>query len=103
MLKLLLTKAEVDLAEDGLEAVTLVLTDPLKYDVIFMDNLLPKMVYYWMWNDCLKSIFSRQLFYELEWRGSGEEDSRRRVQEPYRWSDGQHSGGRRGRVLAGWR
>ena len=68
MLKLLLTKAEVDLAEDGLEAATLVLTDPLKYDVIFMDNLLPKMVYYWMWNDCLKSIFSRQLFYELEWR-----------------------------------
>ena len=49
MLKLLLTKAgvEVDLAEDGLEAVTLILADPLKYDVIFMDNLMPKMVYFW--------------------------------------------------------
>ena len=49
MLKLLLIKAgvEVDLAEDGLEAVTLILADPLKYDVIFMDNLMPKMVYFW--------------------------------------------------------
>ena len=42
-------------------------------------------------------------FCELEWRGSGKKDSRRWVQEPYRWSDGQHSRGRRGRVLAGWR
>ena len=58
MLKLLLTKAgvEVDLAEDGLEAVTLILADPLKYDVIFMDNLMPKLVYFWMWNDRAKII-----------------------------------------------
>ena len=40
-------------------------------------------------------------FCKLEWRGSGEEDSRRWVQKPHRWSDGQHSGGRRGRVLGG--
>lgn len=46
MLKLLLLKfgAQVDLAEDGLEAVELVLADPTKYDIVFMDNLMPKMV-----------------------------------------------------------
>ena len=34
----------VDLAENGLEAVRAALTDPMKFDVIFMDNLMPVMV-----------------------------------------------------------
>lgn len=46
MLKLLLSKVNVDadMAEDGAEAVNLVLSDPFKYDIIFMDNLMPNMV-----------------------------------------------------------
>ena len=46
ILKMLLTKAEVevDLAEDGLEAVEIVRSNPHKYDIIFLDNLMPKMV-----------------------------------------------------------
>ena len=46
MLKMLLTNAGavVDLAEDGSEAVGNVLASIDKYDVIFMDNLMPKMV-----------------------------------------------------------
>ena len=46
ILKMLLTKAEVevDLAEDGLEAVEVVRSNPRKYDIIFLDNLMPKMV-----------------------------------------------------------
>ena len=34
----------VDLAENGLEAVQVVLADLHKYEIIFMDNLMPVMV-----------------------------------------------------------
>ena len=47
MLKALLSRndaAEVDMAENGLEAVEAALANPLKYDIIFMDNLMPVMV-----------------------------------------------------------
>ena len=48
MLKMLLIKlgVEVDLAEDGFEAIECTLADPSKYDIIFMDNLMPKLVHY---------------------------------------------------------
>ena len=49
MLKMLLTKGaahSVDTAEDGLQAVTAVLASPEKYDVIFMDNSMPVMVWF---------------------------------------------------------
>lgn len=48
MLKMLLIKlgVEVDLAEDGFEALECALADPSKYDIIFMDNLMPKLVHY---------------------------------------------------------
>ena len=47
MLKMLLKKAnvEVDMAEDGSQAVDFALSNPLKYDIIFMDNLMPNMVF----------------------------------------------------------
>ena len=47
MLRMLLMKVnvEADLAEDGWQAVNIVLSNPLKYDIIFMDNLMPTMVY----------------------------------------------------------
>ena len=35
---------EVDTAENGLEAVQVALSNPQKYDIIFMDNLMPVMV-----------------------------------------------------------
>ena len=35
---------EVDTAENGLEAVRVTLANPQKYDIIFMDNLMPVMV-----------------------------------------------------------
>ena len=47
MLKMLINKGaahNVDTADDGLEAVTVVLASPEKYDVIFMDNFMPVMV-----------------------------------------------------------
>ena len=34
----------VDLAENGLEAVQVVLADLQKYEIIFMDNFMPVMV-----------------------------------------------------------
>ena len=34
----------VDVAENGLEAVQVALSDPQKYGIIFMDNLMPVMV-----------------------------------------------------------
>ena len=47
MLQALLQKngaTDVDMAENGLEAVEAALKDPQKYDIIFMDNLMPIMV-----------------------------------------------------------
>ena len=47
MLKMLINKNaahNVETADDGLEAVTVVLASPEKYDVIFMDNFMPVMV-----------------------------------------------------------
>ena len=47
MLKMLINKSaahNVETADDGLEAVTVVLASPEKYDVIFMDNFMPNMV-----------------------------------------------------------
>ena len=47
MLQALLKKngaTEVDMAENGKEAVDAALADPQKYDIIFMDNLIPVMV-----------------------------------------------------------
>ena len=47
MLKMLINKSagyNVETADDGLEAVTVVLASPEKYDVIFMDNFMPVMV-----------------------------------------------------------
>ena len=35
---------EVNTAEDGQEAVQVVLANPQKYDIVFMDNLMPIMV-----------------------------------------------------------
>ena len=35
---------KVDTAENGLEAVQAAQANPLKYDIIFMDNLMPVMV-----------------------------------------------------------
>lgn len=35
---------EVDTAENGQEAVAAALANPQKYDIIFMDNLMPVMV-----------------------------------------------------------
>lgn len=49
MLQALLKKngaMNVDTAENGLEAVHVVQANPLKYDIIFMDNLMPVMVLY---------------------------------------------------------
>ena len=47
MLKMLFSKSAAhneETADDGLEAVTVVLASPEKYDVIFMDNFMPVMV-----------------------------------------------------------
>ena len=47
MLQALLNKSgakKVDTAQNGLEAVHTALANPLKYDIIFMDNLMPVMV-----------------------------------------------------------
>ena len=47
MLKMLITKNtehNVDTAENGQEALDAVLTNPEKYDVIFLDNFMPVMV-----------------------------------------------------------
>jgi CheY-like chemotaxis protein len=47
MLQALLNKngaKKVDTAQNGLEAVHTALANPLKYDIIFMDNLMPVMV-----------------------------------------------------------
>ena len=49
MLQALLRKhgaMEVDMAENGLEAVTAAMVDRQKYDIIFMDNLMPVLVRY---------------------------------------------------------
>ena len=35
---------EINTAEDGQEAVQVVLANPQKYDIVFMDNLMPIMV-----------------------------------------------------------
>ena len=35
---------EVNTAEDGQEAIQVVLANPQKYDIVFMDNLMPIMV-----------------------------------------------------------
>ena len=35
---------KVDTAENGLEAIHATQENPLKYDIIFMDNLMPVMV-----------------------------------------------------------
>ena len=48
MLRALLNRngaKKVDLAENGLQAVQAALADPGKYDLIFMDNLMPVMVW----------------------------------------------------------
>ena len=37
---------EVDMAENGLEAIEATLADPQKFDIIFMGNLMPMMVLY---------------------------------------------------------
>ena len=37
---------DVDMAENGLEAIEATLADPQKYDIIFMGNLMPMMVLY---------------------------------------------------------
>ena len=39
-----LVYTKVDTAEDGLEAVHAAQANPLKYDIIFMDNFMPVMV-----------------------------------------------------------
>ena len=49
---------QVDLAENGLEAVQAALADPMKYDVIFMDNFMPVMVL------LVKAIMIRCIRYE---------------------------------------
>ena len=35
---------KIDVAENGHEALKVALADPLKYDIIFMDNLMPVIV-----------------------------------------------------------
>jgi len=58
MLRALLNRngiKNVDVAENGLEAVEAALANPLKYDIIFMDNLMPVMVgklHYFFLNCC---------------------------------------------------
>ena len=52
MMKMLLMKAgvNVEMAEDGSEAVKYVFADLNRFNIVFMDNLMPTMVSFLLYN-----------------------------------------------------